>query len=71
VDLYLESEKLSGKASPDTRLLLLKHHTDQLLSGRHRHRCRRCGFNSDSLSWQCPSCRRWGTIKPVTGVQGE
>lgn len=71
VDLYLESEKLSGKASPDTRLLLLKHHTDQLLSGRHRHRCRRCGFNSDSLSWQCPSCRRWGTIKPITGVQGE
>tara|TARA_R100001039_G_scaffold115_1_gene140 strand:+ start:1245 stop:2444 length:1200 start_codon:yes stop_codon:yes gene_type:complete len=71
VDLYLESERLAGKATPDTRLLLLKHHTDALLKGRPRHRCRRCGFSSDSLAWQCPSCRRWGTIKPITGVEGE
>lgn len=71
VDLYLESERLAGKDTPDTRLLLLKHHTHALLTGRPRHRCRRCGFSSDSLAWQCPSCRRWGTIKPITGVEGE
>lgn len=71
VDLYLESERLVGKNTPDTRLLLLKHHTGALLSGRPRHRCRRCGFSSDRLAWQCPSCRRWGTIKPITGVEGE
>ncbi|GGC80281.1 lipopolysaccharide assembly protein LapB [Vreelandella lutescens] len=71
VDLYLESERLAGKTTPDTRLLLLKHHTEALLNGRPRHRCRRCGFSSDSLTWQCPSCRRWGTIKPITGVEGE
>lgn len=71
VDLYLESQHLSGKTPPDTRLLLLKHHTNALLEGRPRHRCRRCGFASDSLAWQCPSCRRWGTTKPITGVEGE
>jgi lipopolysaccharide biosynthesis regulator YciM len=71
IDLYHESHRLSGRALPDTRLLLLKHHTNALLEGRPRHRCRRCGFSSDSLAWQCPSCRRWGTIKPITGVDGE
>lgn len=71
IDLYLESQRLSGKTPPDTRLLLLKHHTQALMEGRPRHRCRRCGFTSDSLVWQCPSCRRWGTVKPITGVEGE
>ncbi|MGY2462931.1 lipopolysaccharide assembly protein LapB [Vreelandella sulfidaeris] len=71
IDLYIESQRLSGKTSPDTRLLLLKHHTDALLLNRTRHRCQRCGFASDSLQWQCPSCRFWGTIKPVIGVEGE
>lgn len=71
IDLYQESQRLSGKTPPDTRILLLKHHTAALLEGRQRHRCRRCGFASDSLAWQCPSCRRWGTIKPITGVEGE
>lgn len=71
IDLYHESHRLSGRTLPDARLLLLKHHTNALLKGRPRHRCRRCGFSSDSLAWQCPSCRRWGTIKPITGVEGE
>lgn len=71
LDLYVESQRLSGRASPDTRLLLLKYHTQALLKDRPRHRCRRCGFSSDALVWQCPSCRRWGTIKPITGVEGE
>ncbi|MCB8888576.1 lipopolysaccharide assembly protein LapB [Vreelandella malpeensis] len=71
IDLYLQSERLGGKATPDTRLLLLKHHTDALLEDRPRHRCRHCGFASEGLTWQCPSCRRWGTIKPITGIEGE
>ncbi|PCF96751.1 lipopolysaccharide assembly protein LapB [Vreelandella nigrificans] len=71
VDLYLESQRLSGKTPPDSRLLLLKHHTDALLEDRPRHRCRHCGFTSENLEWQCPSCRRWGTIKPITGIEGE
>lgn len=71
LDLYIESQRLSGKPSPDTRLLLLKHHTDALLLNRTRHRCQRCGFASEALQWQCPSCRYWGTIKPIIGVEGE
>lgn len=71
IDLYIESQQLDGRTQPDERLLLLKHHTRALLKNRTRHRCGHCGFSCDTLEWQCPSCRHWGTIEPVTGVEGE
>ena len=53
------------------RLLLLKNHTHALLKKHTLHRCVHCGFSCDTLQWQCPSCRYWGSIEPVTGVEGE
>ncbi|WP_375055016.1 lipopolysaccharide assembly protein LapB [Zobellella sp. DQSA1] len=35
------------------------------------HRCSQCGFSSHTLFWQCPSCKQWGSIKPVRGLDGE
>jgi lipopolysaccharide biosynthesis regulator YciM len=35
------------------------------------HKCRQCGFATHSLFWQCPSCRQWGSIKPIRGLDGE
>ncbi|MCD8476395.1 MAG: hypothetical protein LRY40_09000 [Shewanella fodinae] len=23
------------------------------------------------IFWQCPSCKGWGTIKPIRGLDGE
>jgi len=71
IDLYIESQRLRGLESPDTRLFLLKHHTRALLENRPRYRCQRCGLSGDTLSWQCPRCRHWGSVKPITGVEGE
>lgn len=71
IDLYIESQQLSGREHPDSRLLLLKHHTQALLKNRPRHRCQHCGFSAETLHWQCPSCRRWGTVEPIIGVEGE
>jgi lipopolysaccharide biosynthesis regulator YciM len=31
-------------------------------SGRH-YNCRKCGFQSNSLHWQCPGCKGWGTVQ--------
>jgi len=43
----------------------LKHITDQLLVRNPSYRCSRCGFGARSHHWQCPSCKEWGTIKPL------
>ncbi|MCP1367949.1 lipopolysaccharide assembly protein LapB, partial [Halomonas sp. BBD48] len=48
-----------------------KQHTAKLLEIRPRFRCQRCGFSGGQLHWQCPSCRHWGTTKPITGLEGE
>ena len=43
----------------------LKHITDQLLVRNPSYRCTRCGFGARSHHWQCPSCKEWGTVKPL------
>lgn len=31
-----------------------------------RFRCGDCGFSSASFFWQCPGCKSWDTLKPLT-----
>lgn len=52
-------------------MLILKDLTDKLLDNRAVYKCGHCGFTGKSLHWQCPSCKYWGTIKPIQGVEGE
>ncbi|MCB1641436.1 MAG: lipopolysaccharide assembly protein LapB, partial [Xanthomonadales bacterium] len=44
---------------------------DKLLARDASYRCSHCGFRPRTLHWQCPSCKRWGTIKPVHGLVGD
>lgn len=32
-----------------------------------QYHCRKCGYTSGKLNWQCPSCHVWGETKPVIG----
>ncbi|OHV12201.1 lipopolysaccharide assembly protein LapB [Kushneria phosphatilytica] len=61
------------QATTDNRshLTLLKRHTGQLLDQRSRFRCHHCGLEADTLYWQCPRCRNWSSVKPITGLEGE
>ena len=34
-----------------------------------RYQCQECGFSSQRLLWQCPSCRSWETQRPAQRVQ--
>jgi lipopolysaccharide biosynthesis regulator YciM len=56
---------LVEKADPIATLHDLKHITDQLLVRNPSYRCSRCGFGARSHHWQCPSCKEWGTVKPL------
>ena len=31
-----------------------------------RFRCGECGFSSSGFFWQCPGCKRWDSLKPLT-----
>ncbi|MGY0559538.1 lipopolysaccharide assembly protein LapB [Luteimonas sp. A277] len=62
IELTLADEE-SG--DPMATLQDLKVITDQLLVRNPSYRCSRCGFGARSHHWQCPSCKEWGTIKPL------
>jgi len=61
IDLSLSSE------AGDARQTLVELHqlSEQLLVRNPSYRCNHCGFGARSHHWLCPSCREWGTIKPV------
>lgn len=56
---------LADATDPVATLEDLKHITDQLLVRNPSYRCNRCGFGARSHHWQCPSCKEWGTVKPL------
>ncbi|MCU5783951.1 tetratricopeptide repeat protein [Alcanivorax balearicus MACL04] len=61
IDMNLQ---VADQSEAREQLELLKQLTQRLMSDRTIYQCRRCGFTTPLLQWRCPSCRRWGTIKP-------
>lgn len=60
-------------ASGDARdsFLILRELTRKLVEGKALYRCNRCGFGAKAHHWQCPSCKTWGSVRPIHGVVGE
>ena len=67
VDLQVMSEGArSDKASAFTKV---RGALSKLASATPRYQCQECGFSSQRLLWQCPSCREWETQRPASRVQ--
>lgn len=68
LELNLSQEDASGE---ETYFQVLKSMVDQLLKGKPKLRCRKCGFGAKQKHWQCPSCKNWGVVKPIYGLESE
>ncbi|WP_136254326.1 lipopolysaccharide assembly protein LapB [Onishia niordana] len=69
---YLIHLYRQNASSEEQRVLApLNEHTRTLLDARPRFRCGQCGFSGTELHWQCPSCRQWGTTRPVMGRKSD
>ena len=44
--------------------------TSNILKLAQPYRCERCGFGAKALHWQCPSCKSWGSTKPISLLAG-
>lgn len=67
IDLSIEN----ADDDPAESLRTLKQITDQLVVRTNSYRCQRCGFGARAHHWQCPSCKHWGTIKPLHSAAGD
>lgn len=59
-----ESEEGRGKEN----LSLLYNMVGSRLQSSFHYRCLNCGYQSYRLSWFCPSCRQWETVKPIESI---
>jgi lipopolysaccharide biosynthesis regulator YciM len=62
-------ESVQGKVK--TKLQILYNITSKFLEDKPKYRCGHCGFGGKHLHWHCPSCKQWGKMKPVYGLEGD
>lgn len=67
IDLHLKHASSSAQPS----LKMLQSVVVKLLENKPVYHCDSCGFDSKTLFWQCPSCKNWGSVKPIQGIEGE
>lgn len=67
IDTHLHSAEGDVRES----FLALRDLTSKLVEGKAMYRCNQCGFSAKAHHWQCPSCKNWGTVRPIHGVVGE
>jgi len=71
MDRLIDINIKHAKEPVKEKLHILKSVTSQLLEDKPIYSCHVCGFNGKTLHWQCPGCKRWDTVKPIQGVEGE
>lgn len=67
IDFHIAHSK--GKAREN--LSILRELTENLIAHKPVYHCANCGYSGNVLYWLCPSCRQWGMVKPIHGLEGE
>ena len=68
---FVDLQRLSDEADADgdSAFAKVRGALSKLASATPRYQCQECGFSSQRLLWQCPSCRDWETQRPASRVQ--
>jgi lipopolysaccharide biosynthesis regulator YciM len=68
---FVDLQQLAADDGSDGESAFAKVRTalSKLAMSTPRYQCQECGFSSQRLLWQCPSCRNWETQRPASRVQ--
>ena len=68
---FVDVQRLTeaGGSTRETALEKVRQALSKLAGSTPRYQCQECGFSSQRLLWQCPSCRNWETQRPASRVQ--
>lgn len=68
LEVDLPAQEICASPSLELSFSVIRGYLDR----KPAYRCGSCGFSSGrTLHWQCPSCKTWGSTKPVPGAPGE
>lgn len=65
----LQSFTDGDSESRQDALVKVRSALNKLAAATPRYQCKECGFSSQKLLWQCPSCKDWETQRPHSRVQ--
>lgn len=60
-----------AQAQGKDSLLLLHNMVGEHIKQGFKYRCIHCGYQSQKLIWNCPSCRQWQSVKPAYGIENQ
>ena len=68
---FIDLQTLDEGSAEDrhTALTKVRAALSKLASTTPRYQCKECGFSSQRLLWQCPSCKNWEAQRPFTSVR--
>jgi lipopolysaccharide biosynthesis regulator YciM len=68
---FVDLQRLSDQPRDEEESVLgkIRKALSKLANASPRYQCQECGFSSQRLLWQCPSCRNWETQRPASRVQ--
>lgn len=67
IDLHIDNAHGIAREN----LAILRSFTEALVADKPVYRCEECGLAGKILHWLCPSCKRWGSVIPIYGLEGE
>jgi lipopolysaccharide biosynthesis regulator YciM len=65
----LQQFSVAGGGNQKDALIKVRSALSKLAATTPRYQCTECGFSSQRLLWQCPSCKNWETQRPFTSVK--
>jgi len=66
---FIDTNSINLNVNRSTSLKKIKKGLSLLANSTPRYQCEECGFSSQKLLWQCPSCKQWETQRPFANVQ--
>lgn len=67
IDLHIDNAHGIAREN----LAILRSFTEALVADKPVYQCEECGFAGKKLHWLCPSCKKWGSVIPIYGLEGE
>ncbi|MGH8224451.1 MAG: lipopolysaccharide assembly protein LapB [Woeseiaceae bacterium] len=66
---FIDMQVVGNGGDRSAALVRVRQALCKLAKATPRYQCKECGFSSQRLLWQCPSCKDWETQRPYMHVQ--
>jgi len=71
LDRLISLQMSRAEGDEKDNLGILQAFTQKLIKDKPIYRCTECGFDGKTLHWKCPTCKTWGAVRPIQGLEGE